>query len=257
MAVSSRGAGTVVAMLHVIEAGEGDVPIVLLHGFGTGARGWRPQLETLSGKRLVLAPDLPGFGSSAGPFSLARACAEIVELLDDRGLGLVDLCGLSLGAVVALELALCHGEQVRRIVLCCGFLSLPEVIRAGQQEMAASLRTMPPEAASGVVADLVAGVPEPDRAAAVEDLGGLAPADFAAIVDEVNSFDRTAEIEAVALPALVCCGDRDASNIPLSRDLAVGLKTHLHLVPDAGHVANLDAADAFTALVQHADELTG
>ena len=54
----------------------------------------------------------------------------------------------------------------------------------------------------------------------------------------------------VLAPTLVLCGERDKANLPLTRSLADALpNATLELVPDAGHVANLDNPAAFTTLV--------
>ena len=90
-------------------AGVGE-PLVLLHGVGESAVGWRPVQEALSREYDVLALDLPGFGGSARlpadalPNTVALADAVEREM-DQLGIGDFHVAGYSLGARVSLELA--------------------------------------------------------------------------------------------------------------------------------------------------------
>jgi pimeloyl-ACP methyl ester carboxylesterase len=90
-------------------AGAGE-PLVLLHGIGESAVGWRPVQAALSRHYDVMALDFPGFGSSdrlpADILPSAAALADAVETEMDR-LGIADfhVAGYSLGARVCIELA--------------------------------------------------------------------------------------------------------------------------------------------------------
>jgi pimeloyl-ACP methyl ester carboxylesterase len=90
-------------------AGQGE-PLVLLHGVGESAVGWRPVLDALSRHYDVIALDLPGFGDSArlpgDVLPSAVALADAVEReLDQLGIAGFHVAGYSLGGRVALELA--------------------------------------------------------------------------------------------------------------------------------------------------------
>ncbi len=90
-------------------AGAGE-PLVLLHGVGESAVGWRPVQDALSRHYDVIALDFPGFGGSAKlPVNIrptAAALADAVEReMDQLGIGDFHVAGYSLGARVSLELA--------------------------------------------------------------------------------------------------------------------------------------------------------
>jgi len=109
--------------LHYHEAGEGP-PLVLLHGAGPGVSGWsnfHGNLGALAGQFRVLVVDLPGFGGSGKPdfdrpFPQVAADA-VARLLDGLGIARAHLLGNSMGAFVAVELALARPELVDRLVL--------------------------------------------------------------------------------------------------------------------------------------------
>jgi pimeloyl-ACP methyl ester carboxylesterase len=96
------------------ETDAGRAPLVLLHGLGSSTRDWRPQVEHFSQKRRVLALDLRGHGRSEappGPYAIplfAGDTADAVRRLLPRATasGGVHVTGLSMGGMVALQLAL-------------------------------------------------------------------------------------------------------------------------------------------------------
>jgi pimeloyl-ACP methyl ester carboxylesterase len=239
--------------MHVIERGAaGGRPLVLLHGVGTGARGWAPQMEALSNTRQVLAPDLPGFGGTSGPFTIDGAVQQLRAELERRGVEQIDLGGLSLGALVALAYAAAWPEQVVSLTVCAGFARLPAELREMQIGMVEALQGMPVDAFPSVLADITRAVPEQYRADAESDIAGFTPSSLAAVMQEASAFDilEPPRFLALRMPTLLLYGEHDAINAPLCRNLANLLQAELERVPDAGHVANLDAPEAFNALLR-------
>lgn len=220
--------------------------IVLLHGMGTGASAWQPQLEVLSEHYHVLAPFLPGYGSRPGPFTLPAASEVVAALIAERARAPVYLCGLSLGALVALELAHIYPERVRGLILSAGFVSLSKETTLQRQTSAETVRNFDPTTFSEMVLpQLTEGVPEAYRAQALQEVAGLTPERLADLIE--LEFDARAWIHSVTLPTLVVCGEQDEVNLPLSRELAEKLPhATFETVPDAGHVANLGAPGAFS-----------
>jgi 3-oxoadipate enol-lactonase len=85
-------------------------PVVLLHGFTNFGLSWSPQLSPLvhSGYR-VIVPDLRGHGASSAaekPSAVADLAADIGALLDRLDISDAGICGLSLGGMIALQLAI-------------------------------------------------------------------------------------------------------------------------------------------------------
>jgi 3-oxoadipate enol-lactonase len=217
-------------------------PLVLLHGLGTGPSGWLPQVQAFSAGREVLTPSFRG----AGPFSFDAASQQLADELWDRGP--VDVCGLSLGALVGLRFAADRPEQVARLAVCAGFLRLPRRFRAFQAVAAGMVRLLP---AGSVRKSLVSQVPEAYRAEALESIGDLTSREAARLMVDGARFDLSGRAQDVAMPVLVLCGERDRINLSLSRTLAAALPdARLAVVPGAGHVANLDNPDAFNRLLR-------
>jgi pimeloyl-ACP methyl ester carboxylesterase len=105
---------------RVWEAGQGE-PVGVLAGLG-GVPRWSPFLERLSGSRRVVVPSLPGFPGGQGHDRLDDLMdwvAATLDLLEQAGIEGQDLVGLSVGGMLAAEVAaLAH---VRRLVLVSPF----------------------------------------------------------------------------------------------------------------------------------------
>jgi pimeloyl-ACP methyl ester carboxylesterase len=117
--------GTRIAYL---DAGVGP-PVILIHGFGGSMWQWEYQQAALSAHVRVLTLDLPGSGLSDKP-DLAYTPDEMVAFLlgfmDALGIKKAALVGNSMGAGLAIGMALAHPDRVDRLVLIGG---LPKNVR--------------------------------------------------------------------------------------------------------------------------------
>jgi 3-oxoadipate enol-lactonase len=107
--------------LHYEERGSGR-PLLLVAGIPAVASDWAPLAERLSGSRRVIAFDNRGSGSSTvtpGPYSTASLATDAIALLDHLGIERADVFGMSLGGMIAQELALARPDRVDRLVLGC------------------------------------------------------------------------------------------------------------------------------------------
>jgi len=198
--------------------------LVLLPGVGSGPEAWGPQVEALGAEREVLTPEL----RLDGEFTIEREAARLWQELPGEPLA---LCGLSLGALVAVQMALGSPHRVGRLALCAGFARLPA---RGRFLMA-------------VVGTAAAVSPSRLRG----ELGGLDRRGVRAVFRAGRRFDVSDDLQRLTMPALVLVGARDRANVPLSAALAAALPdSRLTVVPDAGHEANVDAPAAFTAALR-------
>ena len=93
---------------------------MLIHGHPFSRRMWGGQLDSLSDRFRVVAPDLPGYGESPprGETITPRGLADaVVELMDAIGVERATVVGLSLGGLVAMELGLGFPDRVDGLVL--------------------------------------------------------------------------------------------------------------------------------------------
>lgn len=131
-AVRLRG-GAVEGSVAYLRAGQG-APVVLIHGVGMNADVWRPQVRVLAAHHDVISMDMPGHGESTLPPDPARLedyGEAVVGLLDALGIQRAALVGHSMGALVAMQVALRHPARVTRLVaMNAVFCRPPELKRA-------------------------------------------------------------------------------------------------------------------------------
>jgi pimeloyl-ACP methyl ester carboxylesterase len=213
---------------------------ILLHGIGTGPSAWEPQVEALSGTREVLAPDLvPAYRRG-----LEAAVDEVLQLPSAHRSTV--FCGLSLGGLIALRVVAERFEQNDKLVVCAAFDRLPLGIRLRVRSLAGITRFMPQDF---LHRQLVAEIPEAYRARALDEIAPLRPRELSRLMWEAAGAKLDPGL--IVARTLVLCGDRDKANLPLARAVAQRVPNPtLALVPNAGHVANLDNPAAFSALLE-------
>ena len=109
--------------------GQGNVHLVLLHGWGLNAEVWRCIDEELSSHFTLHLVDLPGFGRSRGfgALSLADMAEAVLQQAPDKAIWL----GWSLGGLVASQIALTHPERVQALVTVASSPCFSAVSRLG------------------------------------------------------------------------------------------------------------------------------
>lgn len=103
----------------VLEGGDGP-PLVVLHGGGQFAATWIRVIPTLTATHRVIAPDLPGHGTSdvrGGRLDADRVLAWLDEMIERSCLSPPALVGHTLGGAIAARYAIAHGERISSLVL--------------------------------------------------------------------------------------------------------------------------------------------
>lgn len=236
----------------------GEIPLVLVHGFGGDKETWLMLSSALPRRRPLLMIDLPGFGEAdpvprgaATPRTVARALGACLDAL---GTGPMLVVGSSMGGAVSLCLAHARPERVRGLVLINSLG--PRHARMGSSDYARALERgdnllIPGDAASGqrMLGLVMARPPRlprslmryaaSQRVAMRERLGAM----FRDLVTCPADSDVPADLSHLVMPALVMCGARDRVIDPaVSRSLAAALpRAELHSFPDLGHMPQLEA----------------
>jgi 3-oxoadipate enol-lactonase len=208
-----------------------DVPetkptLILLHAAGQGGRSWQRLTPLLTDAFTVLAPDLPGFNHEPGPFTMAAAVDAVAKLAaaQDRP---VRLCGLSLGASVALAVAAAHPDLADRVVA-----SAPAVDGARHPRATALYRRAPGWAVRRLT-DL------PDRAA------------WLSFVDSIATLDLVDDLPKVSARTLVLCGSRDRANLAEAKLAGQAIPNGtFYLVPHVGHAWAVTQPKLFATVIR-------
>ena len=240
------------------EAGEGD-PILFLHGLGMTRTGWDAQLEALADGHRCVAWDLPGYGASAplGDFSLVAAADAAAGLVERLG-GSAHVVGMSMGGMIALELALRHPERVRSLALVDTSPAFgldgtdPDAWRAARLaplDAGARIEDFAEPVLRGVMA------PNPDPAAVANAVASMLRVPLAGLRQSIAALpahDVRDRMGAIAAPTLVVVGELDEETPPsYAEALAAGIPgARLVVIPGAGHLTPFEAPDALSALLR-------
>jgi 3-oxoadipate enol-lactonase len=213
--------------LRIQQAGAATAPVVvLLHGSGRAGRMWGPELADLSAGWHVLAPDLPGFGRSDGPFTIAGAAQAVSDVIAVQTAP-VHLCGLSLGGVVAIRVAAQLGAQVASLVVT----GTPV---APGRDLPLALRRF-------------RRVPGP-LLPLFSDVSGRR--EWLHMLDELEHTDLRGYLPQVTARALVVCGSRDWRAMPAACELAGGLPDgRLWIAPHQGHSWPSTSPELFSKVI--------
>ncbi|MFV0435102.1 MAG: alpha/beta fold hydrolase [Leucobacter sp.] len=192
----------------------GQQTVAFIHGLGEGSTTWEHQIAALPGGFSGVAVEIPGLapGDTADRFNLTDAAQGIVAQLDSQGIDRTHVVGLSLGAMLAFQIAADHPHRVSSLVLAAGQVKPPRLLMGLQN---AVMRLLP--------APLVAG-------------DGVGKSQMLGVLRAVSDTDFTARLETISAPTLVLCGAKDRPNLPAARTLAAGIPgAELRIIEGAGH----------------------
>jgi 3-oxoadipate enol-lactonase len=238
-------------------AGPDDAPVVVLsNSLGSTTAMWDPQAAVLAERLRVVRYDHRGHGDSPvppGPYELADLGADALRLLDRLGLERVHWCGLSLGGMVGMWLAITAPERIDRLVLCCTSARLGPPEMWAQRAETVRAEGVEAIADAGIGRWLTAGFieREPDAAAVVRAMLVATPDEgYAACCGAIERMDLVPELGAIRAPTLVIAGTQDPATPPEHGErIAAGIPAaHLELV-DAAHLATIEQPEAMTDLI--------
>jgi 2-succinyl-6-hydroxy-2,4-cyclohexadiene-1-carboxylate synthase len=233
--------------------------LVLLHGFAGDGRSWDAVRAHLPGAPAPYTPDLRGHGHSAAvrPVTWHAVVEEVARQISSARSCCV---GYSMGARVALAVALAVPEAVERLVLLAGTAGIEDEAeraarRTADEALAAWLEDRPIAAFADRWAALPLwdGDPPAVRAAQREDVLRQDPAGLAAALRGLGTgtmpplWDRLGEL---GMPVDVVVGERDRKFCALGERLRDALPHgRLHVVPGAGHGLAREAPATVAALL--------
>jgi pimeloyl-ACP methyl ester carboxylesterase len=258
------------AQLHSVEvdgqtiayrqAGEGPA-LVLLHGFLSDSRCWRQQLSRLSDQFRVIAWDAPGAGSSSDPadtFTTASFAHCLARFLDAVGIERAHLLGLSWGGILAQEFYRLYAERCRSLVLADTYAgwrgSLPETVWRSRLATCLEDAGGPPE---GLIAKFLPGVfadvaPQHLRDEYSAIVSEFHPAGFRLMALSCAEVDTTHLLPGIGVPTLLIWGDDDRrSPLSVAEQFHAAIPgAELAVIPNAGHVSNMERPDVFNSHVR-------
>lgn len=251
-------AETAAGTIRYATRGEGGPAVLLVHGFGGDLDNWLFSIDALAESATVYALDLPGHGQStksvADP-SLSGLSAAVLAFMDHVGLAKAHFIGHSMGGAVSMRTALDAPDRVASLSLIASAGLGREIDHGYIQGFvgATSRRDLKPVletlfADRGLVSrSLIDDLLKYKRLDGVEDaLTAISSAMFA---DGAQSSVLTDLIAAAKTPILVVWGEEDRV-IPAAHANALGDAARVAVIPNAGHMVQMEASGKVNALLK-------
>jgi pimeloyl-ACP methyl ester carboxylesterase len=241
-------------------AGSGPA-LVLLHGYvGDGPTTWRRQLDGLCDEFTVVAWDAPGAGRSTDPpepFGLDDYADCLAGFLEKLGFGTACVAGLSFGGIVALALQRRHSARSSALILASAYAgwagSLPPEVAEQRLRQALALADGTPEAFVAALLPTMFSKTMPRET--VDDfrssMQAFHPRGFRAMA-QASAEDVRDVLPHIDVPTLLVYGDRDVrAPLTVAEALQAAIScSRLVVLPDAGHLCNIEAPNEFNDAVR-------
>jgi pimeloyl-ACP methyl ester carboxylesterase len=197
------------------EQGNGKMQYVFIHGLGQNSSSWSKTISFMPKDICISSPDLSAIlrHQEVTYENLYIAFSDYCGSIP----GVLTLCGLSLGAILALHYTIEHPEKVQSLVLIAAQYKMPKVLLKLQNVM---IRFVP----KGTFTSL-----------------GFQKNDFIKLTSSMDELDFSDRLKDVLCSTLIVCGDKDKANKQASQDLAENMPNSvLHLIENTGHEVNLN-----------------
>ena len=241
--------------IHYELTGPSQAPVLALsNSLGTNFSMWDPQISALNQKWRVLRYDTRGHGQSAvtpGPYSMSLLGRDVLELLSTLNIQKFAFCGLSLGGMIGMWVAVHAPERLLKLVLCSTAAKIGtaetwnariETVRKGgmksiatatmERWFSARFRTQRPETVERVKT-------------MVE---GANPEGYVACCGALRDCDLRESVSGIRTPTLVVSATHDPATPPSDgRFLSDHIRGARYSELDAAHLSNIEQPAKFTA----------
>lgn len=232
-------------------------PLLLIYGLAGRGNNWKFQIEALSSRFQIITFDNRGVGETDQPeeaFSLADIADDAAALLDHLGIASANVFGISMGGMIAQELALRHPGRVRKLALGCTHPGIKHCLPSPGW-VTEIFKSLPGKPREQVVRECTpinySPFTQEHRSELIESLVPLfvdnrqrahGYAGQLNAIWEFNAFDRLPQL---AMPTLVMTGTDDVLVVPGNSKIIAERIPKVRLIefPEAGHLFFIEKAD--------------
>ena len=250
------------ANLYFETRGRGD-PMLMIRGWGSNADHWYAQVPAFESAHRVITFDNRGIArsiESGGAITIPVMAADTVALMDALGLPKVHLLGVSMGGMIAQEVALAHPKRIITLILVathCGGTGRVAAHPAIEGLMAEMAHGAGAVASRAVVDAMFAGETlekHPEIIEAFDAVSARYPASPSILRKQwqaIGRHDTFRRLHRIQAPALVLTGDQDRI-IPFENSslLAAGIPgARCRMMNGGGHQVLIERPEACNAAV--------
>jgi 3-oxoadipate enol-lactonase/4-carboxymuconolactone decarboxylase len=231
---------------HYVVEGQGDKPVLVFsNSLGSDLRIWDPLVPQLRGDFRLIRYDTRGHGLSEAPPPPYRAdelARDLVGLLDALQINQAVVCGLSVGGLIAQQMAISYPDYVRALILCDTGARIGTV--ASWDERIATVRTQ--GLAALAAPSMERWFSQDFRRLHSAEVRGYANMVLRTAADgyvgtcrALRDTDLTEAAASINKPTLVLCGEQDIATPPeMARRLANSIPdARFALIADAAHIS--------------------
>jgi 3-oxoadipate enol-lactonase len=244
------------------DVGEGDIPVVFLHGFPFDKTMWQAQLDYLQTTHRVIACDIRGFGKSTDEEShlgMDLFANDLILFIEKLGLEKVIICGLSMGGYIALNAMKRFPSRFEALILCD-----TQCVADTHEVKVNRYKTIEDIKEYGVTnfnqgfikkvfhEDSLTNKPE-----LVEQLRSVVFSNSEHIITQgltalAERSETCSFLDEISIPTLIICGKEDVvTPLDESKFMNKHIKgSVLHVISNAGHVSNLEEPEKFNKLLR-------
>jgi pimeloyl-ACP methyl ester carboxylesterase len=228
------------------EAGQGDPPVILVHGWGVGRWAMRPLFEDMRRRRRTVSVDLSGFGESdaTGQARTIHGHADdVAAVIAGLGLGRAVVVGHSMGGVVALDVAARYGDRVSALGILEGLVLPPEETASAIRGVLDGLRgDRYREVVAGYQRYVIGPRLDPELRSRIVDGAVSQPRGaFADMLSDMLAYDGAAAVARVSCPILYVGTGEPYSDLTRLRAICPALATET--LAGCGHYFPLEAPE--------------
>lgn len=245
--------------IYYESTGQGD-PLLLIHGLGSSGRDWELQIPHFAERYQVITVDIRGHGQSGkppGPYSVHQFAEDVAALLEALAIAPAHVVGISMGGMIAFQLAVNHPALVRTLTIVN---SGPELVvrtwrdRVQVWQRFAIVRLLGMRKMGEVLSKRLLPRDTDDEAEKrrifVERWAENDPRAYRDAMSALIGWSVSDQLHTLTMPILVVAADQDYTPVAAKEAYITHLPTaRLVVVPDSHHALPVEQPDAFNRVL--------
>lgn len=239
------------------DVGEGEIPIIFLHGYPFSKNMWQAQIEFLKPDYRLIACDIRGFGKSTdekSALSVDLFGDDLVLFMDRLHIDKAIICGLSMGGFIALNAIEQFPARFKALILCdTQCIADTTEVKEKRHSIIKEIEVKgPAEFSEGFLKSVFHKDSLTNKPEVVEQLRSVVFANTPHIITEglvalAGRAETCSGLGEINAPTLIICGRADeVTPLAQSESMHKDIRgSQLCIIENAGHVSNLEQPTEF------------